>query len=381
MGRSPAIPDRPLARLLSDVLLELTRLYERAGAGEDPLPSLTLWSGLLRAVPSDGITVRELIPRTRLSKRAIVSWIGVARTWGYLEAPTGRALRMDDLVRPTSKLQAAAREWPEVASGALDLWTARVGTSVAGDLRAAVSDLVAKFPIELPHYPVGYGSADWSMTGGNSHPAIAGPPRLPHHGADWKPVLRSDEDTVSDLELPALVSQVLMWMQIDCESVGAYPQVVSDVIDRIPPEGVALRDQPALAGVTGDGRSGFERHGVLEVTTKAGRRSSYEPLWRTACRRHVLPAWPRWSAAGWTSTARNGWTPSATRWKPPCRPSALATITSGSCGRAATDSWKPPRRNAPEVTATRPGDLWLSDFELMRPSMVRGPIGHPASSS
>ena len=263
MAREP----RPLNELLSDTLLALSRDYEEAGAGDDPPPSLVLWSGLLRGLRPGGITVKELAREVRLSKRAVVGWLGAAAYWGYLvpEHP-GRA-RVGDRLEATDKWRAAAEEWPGVEDAAAKAWRKRVGGGAAKELRGALEDLVSRFSLELPHYPIGYGPVDWSMTGGNHRPAQPGPPRIPAHGADWSPVVRGDGDTVSGLAVPALVSQALTWFQMDCESVGAYPQVVIDILRRIPAKGVPLNEQPPLAGATGDGRSGFERHGVLKVKT------------------------------------------------------------------------------------------------------------------
>lgn len=258
---------RPLNELLSDVLLALSREYEESGAGEDPPPSLVLWSGLLRGLRPDGITVKDLTREVRLSRRAVVGWLGAAAHWGYLvpERP-GRA-RAGDRLELTDKCRAAAEEWPGVEDAAAKAWRKRVGAGAAKELSAALEELVSRFGLELPHYPIGYGPVDWSMTGGNHRPAKPGPPRIPAHGAEWSPVLRADGDTVSGLALPALVSQALTWFQMDGESVGAFPQIVIDILRRIPPDGVPLKEQPPLAGATGDGKSGFERHGVLKVKT------------------------------------------------------------------------------------------------------------------
>lgn len=261
---------RPLNELLSDTLLALSREYEDAGAGENPPPSLVLWSGLLRALRPGGITVKELTREVRLSKRAVLGWLGPAATWGYLVPERAGRARAGDRIEVTDKWRAAADEWPGVEEAASKAWRKRVGAAGAMELRAALEDLVARFGLELPHYPVGYGPVDWSMTGWNHRPAKPGPPRTPFHGADWSPVVREAGDTVSELPLPALVGQALTWFQIDCESVGAHPQMVINILRRIPPKGVPLAEQPRLAGATGDGRSGFERHGLLKVEAGKG---------------------------------------------------------------------------------------------------------------
>lgn len=263
-------PARPLAELLSDALLTLTRIYEDAGAGEDPPPSLTMWSGLLRALRPEGITVSDLTRATRLSKRAVLGWLGAAATWGYLvpERP-GRA-RAGDRIEITDKWRAAAEEWPGVAKAAGKAWVKQVGAAPAKELRGALEALVSGFALELPHYPVPYGPVDWTMTGGDYRKANPGPPRLPSHGADWSPVVRGEGDTASVLALPALVSQALVNFQIDGESAGCYPQLVIDVLRRIPKGGVPLAASPPIAHVDEDGKSGYVRHGILKLTGKRG---------------------------------------------------------------------------------------------------------------
>jgi len=260
-GHSP----RPLVELLSDALLALTREFEEAGAGDDPPPSLVLWSGLLRAVTPEPILQRDLVREVRLSRRAVQAWLGAARQWGYVEVAESGIPRAGNVVQLTDKGRAAHDEWAGVEAAADKAWRNRVGAAAAKELRGAAGDLVSRIGLELPHYPVGYGSADWSMTGGNSRPAKSGPPRIPAHGADWSPVVRAEGDTVSHLPDSALLSQALTWFQIDGQSAGCYPQIVIDVLRRIPKSGVPMKEQPPLAGCTGDGRSGFERHGVLQV--------------------------------------------------------------------------------------------------------------------
>ena len=144
---------RPFNELLSDVLLALSREYEDAGAGEDPPPSVVMWSGLLRGLRPGGITVKELAREVRLAKRAVLGWLGPAATWGYLvtERP-GRAL-IGDRVDVTDKWRAAADEWPGVEAAAAKAWRKRVGATADKELRAALEDLVSRFGLELPHLP------------------------------------------------------------------------------------------------------------------------------------------------------------------------------------------------------------------------------------
>ena len=256
---------RPLPELLSDALLTLTRIYEDAGAGDDPPPSLAMWSGLLRGLRPGGMTVKELTREARVSKRAVMSWLGASRRWGYLVTEREGPARIGDKVDVTDKWRAAAEEWTSVDKAAAKSWAKQVGAPASKEFRAALEDLVARFDLELPHYPVAYGPADWTMTGGRYRPAQPGPPRVPAHGADWSPVFRGEGDTVSPVALPGLVSQALTNFQIDGESAACYPQLVIDVLRRIPADGLPREESPPLAHVDEQGKSGFVRHGVLQL--------------------------------------------------------------------------------------------------------------------
>lgn len=259
-----------MAELLSDALLTLTRIYEDSGAGDDPPPSLTMWSGFLRALRPEGITVKDLAREARLSKRAVIAWLTAAARWGYLVPERSGPPRVGDRIDVTDKWRAARDEWPAVEKAAARSWAKQVGAGPAKDLRAALEDLVARFDLELPHYPVIYGPADWTMTGGRHRPGSAGPPRIPPHGADWSPVVRGEGDTVSSLALAALLSQALANFQVDGESAGCYPQLVIDILRRVPERGMPRAEAPPLAHVDEAGKSGFIRHGVLRLEGKPG---------------------------------------------------------------------------------------------------------------
>lgn len=127
--------------------------------------------------------------------------------------------------------------------------------------------------LELAHYPITYGASDWSVLGGPWVAAKPGPPRIPAHGADWVPVVRSDGDTVGRLPLSALLSQALMAFLVDFEDRMPFPMAVAALLAQSMPAGaVPLTDVPPVLGVDGAGTSGLERHGVVEVTGTGGQR-------------------------------------------------------------------------------------------------------------
>lgn len=268
----------PLSALLGRALVDLTRSFEAAAPPAAPVPSLVLWSSLLRVATADPVPQRELVAASRLSRRAMASIVTGATRLGLVAVepnPAGRG----SLVRlaPTGETVAAAWQ-PLVAMGEA-AWTAGRDARAVGELRKSLRAIVGQLDLEHPHYPTGYGPADPSMVGAGAVPAKVGPPRVPAHGKDWSPVVRATTakatkapattaSDVDDLPLFALLSQVLVAFAIDYEEHQPGPlATAANVLRWIPDGDVPLAELPRLAGVTGAGTSGLERHGVVSVTT------------------------------------------------------------------------------------------------------------------
>lgn len=235
-----------LPSLLLAALTGLERAYVMEGAGRPPLPPIDLWANLLRAVGPEGNDRRNLPTLLRLSKRAVRTRLATAVRLGWVEEQ--KASRGNATVRLTPRGAAVATRWQPLQQAAESRWDDAVGIECSANLRAALQALVAVFPIEHPHYAAGYGLADASITGGN--------------GVDWKPVPRGIGDTVSGLPLSALVAQALVAfsMHYEEQSPVAFP-LSRDVICRIPPAGLPLRQLGASPGV-----SALIRHGLLQVS-------------------------------------------------------------------------------------------------------------------
>lgn len=109
---------------------------------------------------------------------------------------------------------------------------------------APLAELVSRFELDHPDFPVTYGTADQSFTGGP--------------GVDWKPVPR--EGGVADLPLSALLSQALVAFGIAYERAGAGPIMWAELLRR------------------GTFAFGMERHRVMPNTSR-GRLmlGAYEP--------------------------------------------------------------------------------------------------------
>jgi hypothetical protein len=229
------------------------------------MPSVAMWFGLLRAFPVGGeVAARELPGQTRLSKRAVRQLLGAATRSHWIRVRSGAGVQT--VLGLTGSGQKAAAWWAAAADATDCRWCERVGAD-PGSLRTVLAALVGQLDLELPHYPISYGSADSRVTGGRFRPARSGPPRIPAHGQDWAPVLRGDEDTVSMLALTPLLSQLLVAFMVDYADAGGGALVVAEGLARgfAKRNNVPVNDVPAVLGVNGSGRSGLERHGLVTV--------------------------------------------------------------------------------------------------------------------
>jgi hypothetical protein len=255
---------RPLPSLLARAVRDLTGTYVRAGAGSPGVPSVPLWFGLLRIVDLGGVPTKQVPALSRLSRRTIRPALRDTARAGWIDvSPTGVTL--------TAAGERTREAWLARVPEAEQAWATAVGPDRAEALRGATATVVARFDLELPHYPISYGAVDSSVTGGvaGSRPGQEGPPRIPPHGDDWRPVIRAEAraDTVAGLPLMALLSQALLAYTIDCDAAGLGSLAVIEGLtagfgarDSVP-----LAELPRALGVTGSGRTGLERHRYVTV--------------------------------------------------------------------------------------------------------------------
>lgn len=248
--------------LLAHVLLDLGRVLQRAGEKAGEQASLVLWANLLRVIPDEGIPLRDLPAAARISRRAVKAWLSLEKR-GWLEidgaAPSPKIVRLTDVGR------GARDRWRAILTETERSWSADMRETDA--LRASLEALVAQLDLELPHYPMTYGTADTRATGGAAVAVQLGPPRVPAHGTDWVPVIRTDPGSVCDLPLHALLSQTLMAFTIDYEEQARFAMAVAGMLGRAMPSGsTRLSALPSVLGVNGSGKSALERHGLVRVT-------------------------------------------------------------------------------------------------------------------
>ena len=117
-----------------------------------------------------------------------------------------------------------------------------------------------------------YGSADPSAIGGPYAQQMKRTEGVPAHANDWKPVARSEGDTVSALPFTALLSQVLMAFTIDYEDRFPWPLTNTvNVLSHLSEAPRPLQEIPDGHGIAGNGKSLTERH-LIAAVTKDGTR-------------------------------------------------------------------------------------------------------------
>lgn len=242
---------RSFPSLLAKVLREIEQFMISEGAGSKQLPSLDLWSNLVRVIGESGTNRSDLPNLTLLSKRALRSRISAAERQGWIQVQkSGPGF---DRLFLTPRGKVAARRWKELHNIAGKWWQSKIGLARANKLRSLLESGVAMLPLEHPHYPASYGAADATITGND--------------GQDWKAVPRENRDTVCGLPLTALVSQLLVAFAMDYEKMSPVALSLSAaIVCRIPPEGCSLRELGNPIGA-----SALIRHGFLQSVGASGK--------------------------------------------------------------------------------------------------------------
>lgn len=222
--------------LLSHALISFTRVYD----GPAPLP---LYGALLRAIPSDGITVKELPAAARISKRAGITVVNNAEKLGLVASK-------DKTIRLTKAGVAAIAEIEAALAAAEGKWQPTPA------LRSILEKAVGTFAREYPHYWIHYGTADLSLTGG----------AYPHNGNDWKEVPRTNPSSAKGLPISSLLAQALCDFTLRYESTARFSLAWTIFgLLPFPVDGVAFKDAPPSAMLNGKGTSMLERHGLVTV--------------------------------------------------------------------------------------------------------------------
>jgi DNA-binding MarR family transcriptional regulator len=257
----------PLPIIVSRSIGAISRAY--AAAAPVDAPSLPFRAALLRFSSDPPSTTRELPARSRLSSRTTKVAVGAAERHGWVVTEPDADRPRHTALRFTETGVEASRTADDSLAAVEDPWLVDAGD--AERLRRAAEALVGRLDLELPHHPISYGGADVTVTGGAYAGARTGPdPRIPAHGTDWRAVLRTDPSSAVGLRISALLSQVLVQFTIDYQGGGGFNLAsATRVLRHKGDDGVPLASLDG-EGITGDGRSLLERHGVVRVDRARG---------------------------------------------------------------------------------------------------------------
>ena len=199
-----------------------------AHSGRGPwLVSMAMWSNFMCFIDPDGVPLRDVADLA-----SIVNLPGLER-WRYVTVEPGPAERRPPrnaagVVRPTRGGRAAQSVWAPLARRVESRWAQRFGAAETAELRAALSSFVMRIDRPLPRYLPVSGVAREDLT------------HLPSRDGD-----------VADLDLAALLSQVLLAYTMDFESESRLSLALSaNVLRILDAAGVRVRDVPLLTGVS-----------------------------------------------------------------------------------------------------------------------------------
>ena len=255
----------PLSTVLSRCLAALDASFTRAGAGSLPDPSLAMMRNLLRELSPDGDSEAALVAKTCVSRRALRTMVTGAEGAGWAATGASGQRGAGHIVRLTDDGLAARDRWPTIEDAAVTDWLGTIGKRRTDQARSAAAALVGQLDLEWPHHPVTYGGSDPSVTGGAHRDGSPGPPLIPAHGQDWKPVVRQSSAGVVDLAIDALWSQLLTSFASDYEQERVGSLAIAMMLRHAVDEWVPISEFPPEAMVSGEGRSLLERHGIVDL--------------------------------------------------------------------------------------------------------------------
>jgi DNA-binding MarR family transcriptional regulator len=272
---SPMLSEMPLSEMLSQLLvaytIEFDNEFERfmphrtafgdggpeqfvSQSGEPlkrpGLTSIAMWSNFMRYVPPEGIPLDRLagMPANRA---------GLER-WGYIFVSPER------LIKPTRAGRFAQAGWRQLDGVVDQRWAERFGADVIADLTESLREIAGQVGAGMPRYLPMVGFADGMRT------------KYRDLRETGLPVAEAAE-----LDLSALLSQVLLAFTLEYESTAKLPLPISaNILRVIGDDGVRASDIPLRAGVSREGVAsslGFlERRGYIEVGhDPSGRRGKY----------------------------------------------------------------------------------------------------------
>jgi len=245
----PASP-LPLSALLSQALVAFTIEFDNEGEHQAPhhttnygpsghgdgawLVSMVMWENCMRFVTGEPVTVAELLARARTRTN-----LDGMRRWGYLtiDGVASRTYRSHPgpgaVLRATARGLRARQVWLPLTGLIEQRWRDRFGAGPVDRLRGALAALTAQLDEGLP---------DCLPILGQDLRSYGPDPSLPP---------RPEPAEATALSLPALLSRVLLSFALEYEQEAELSLAVSANLLRVlGPEGIRLRDLPALTGIS-----------------------------------------------------------------------------------------------------------------------------------
>jgi DNA-binding MarR family transcriptional regulator len=198
--------------------------------------SFVMWANLLQFVDEQGVTVRELRSRARLTRLPLA---GMTR-WGYVEvgAEPGdhrpRTPAQDLVVTPTAAGIEAKKVWQPLVAEIEQRWQERFGVDQLDGLREPLVAIAGRLDMALPQYlPIlGYGLRI----------------ELPQH--EWR-ITGGEVESDAAAGLPTLLSRVLLCFTLEFERQSEPSLAVCANVLRVADgPGARIRDLPGRAGVS-----------------------------------------------------------------------------------------------------------------------------------
>lgn len=160
-----------LSALLSQALIAFTIEFDaelnqarRANASAF-VPSLAMWSNVLRFAGKDGVEERRLPALSGVSKPAIHSMVACLARHGWVTVEADRFDARKKIVRLTPRCAKLAIRVPMVLDGIEQRWARRFGKRAIENLRRSLESIAADSNAELPHYPMAISHRGGTPTG------------------------------------------------------------------------------------------------------------------------------------------------------------------------------------------------------------------------
>jgi hypothetical protein len=248
---------RSLSVLLSQVLVAFTVEFDneferRMGVAGYPGArlSLVVWANLMRFVSQGAISVRDLAGQALTPDNEVKFELGCLERWGFVSLQpdpssdrpippgvqrqsgrklragwgSGRGIRADWMVRPTSTGLTASEIWPPLLGEIEGRWESRFGKDEISRLRKALESIADKMDVELPH------GLPFSWWGTEEFP-----PGIKRAG--------------ESLPLPTLLSQLLLTFRLEFDRESPAPLVYcANTLRVLGEEPIRAAEIPRLTG-------------------------------------------------------------------------------------------------------------------------------------